>query len=384
MRLLKRNRRKQRIAHDDAFVETSFDGVKVATTKGTGRIAAGQTKGQLVAEVDEREDIVERPEETEDVRESSLETSTSLQKEKEGTTGYSKIQTLRNMISLSDRPRFLETAANRGISGIGRCADVVNEKSIVLKEAAKRKKDEFIELKRVIERKQNEIKQAAQRKHNEFRTEGPFDFMCGSLETACGLQNPALQKKALQDKALQNIALQNKAFRTYRVTKSHPKEKIGLSFVAFKDRDGIFVCKIKEKSKFLHSGLEVGMRVICFNGQPCPTRVGELMKQIKAANDTVEFVVEKEEPDELSPESGLDDTTTIADGSRYVVQPSSSDDMTKGSSYTTTTDESNASSHTIESDGHVAVMMDMLLGQHNNNKTKKARNEEKSTWTIFE
>ncbi|CAJ1935245.1 unnamed protein product [Cylindrotheca closterium] len=109
---------------------------------------------------------------------------------------------------------------------------------------------------------------------------GGFFCMCGNLGNACS-----------EGEEIESIS--SKAIRTYRIMKDNPSEKVGLSFVAFKQQGGIFVCKIKEGSKFNETGLEVGMRVVSINGTPCPERVGALMKILKKVEKELELQVER-------------------------------------------------------------------------------------------
>lgn len=107
---------------------------------------------------------------------------------------------------------------------------------------------------------------------------GIFSCMCGTLEDACG----------------EDFEEEECIFvRKYKIVKESPSEKVGLSFVAFKQQDGIFVCKIKEGSKFNATGLKVGMRVVAINDKPCPERVSELMKMLKEVEKELVLEVER-------------------------------------------------------------------------------------------
>lgn len=65
------------------------------------------------------------------------------------------------------------------------------------------------------------------------------------------------------------------------VTKTSTKDKLGLSFVTFKSKRGVYIHKIHDKSKCQGTGLEPGMKVLYINGDPAPHRVSELLKLIK-------------------------------------------------------------------------------------------------------
>ncbi|KAL3938340.1 MAG: hypothetical protein SGBAC_006728 [Bacillariaceae sp.] len=108
---------------------------------------------------------------------------------------------------------------------------------------------------------------------------GTFFCICGDLGNTCG-------------EGEENGSVGDERIRTYKMVKQSPNEKVGLSFVAFKQKSGIFVCKIKEESKFKGTDLKVGMRVISINGEPCPDRVGTLMKMLKKVEKDLALEVE--------------------------------------------------------------------------------------------
>ncbi|CAJ1935244.1 unnamed protein product [Cylindrotheca closterium] len=65
------------------------------------------------------------------------------------------------------------------------------------------------------------------------------------------------------------------------VFKKTRKDKIGISFVSFKKKRGVYVYEMYEDSKFQRTGLEVGMKVLSINRQPCPERVSETLAMVK-------------------------------------------------------------------------------------------------------
>lgn len=337
MKLLRGFRRKNKHSQDAAIKDS--DGKELRKLIDSAAMEAieeqPEVESRMIEEADGREEEAARSEEREDIRESPRENKSWKHKTKAAPNEGSE-------------SRFLDLACDRGID-IGRCHDVVNEKHIL------------------------EFKKTAKQTQREIRSDGPFEFMCGTLETACGLESQQVQQVPKSAK--------KKAFRMFTIVKDSPKDKVGLSFVAFKDREGIYVCKIKEGSKFLETGLKVGMRVAYLNGQPCPARVGQLMKHLKATQDTVEIVVEKEPAedqdvqDEKSTVAGSTIAgSTIADDSGSTVYDENS--SWSGDSKDTYSTEGSLTYQRMEKDGHVAVMMDMLLGQHKERTQKRGKKDD--------
>lgn len=85
------------------------------------------------------------------------------------------------------------------------------------------------------------------------------------------------------------------------IFKKTTRDKIGISFVSFKKKRGVYVYEMYEDSKFQGTGLEVGMKVLAINGEPCSERVSETLKKVKAIDG--ELVVTAVTPSE-------EDTTT--------------------------------------------------------------------------
>jgi len=65
------------------------------------------------------------------------------------------------------------------------------------------------------------------------------------------------------------------------VFKRTRRDKIGISFVSFKKKRGVYIYEMYEDSKFQRTGLEVGMKVLAINRQPCPERVSETLAMVK-------------------------------------------------------------------------------------------------------
>mmetsp|Transcript_7407 Transcript_7407/g.17697 ORF Transcript_7407/g.17697 Transcript_7407/m.17697 type:complete len:656 (+) Transcript_7407:61-2028(+) len=65
------------------------------------------------------------------------------------------------------------------------------------------------------------------------------------------------------------------------VFKRTRRDKIGISFVSFKKKRGVYIYEMYEDSKFQRTGLEVGMKVLAINRKPCPERVSETLAMVK-------------------------------------------------------------------------------------------------------
>jgi hypothetical protein len=320
MKLLRGLRRKHKHSEEAVTKETDFTAFKITIDQDMEPIEE-EAEDRMVEEVDEREEEPARSEERDEVRESPREKKSISKEEKR----QSKNKSMREMLAESENS-FLDMTCGDRID-MGACTDVVNEKHI-------------------------QLKKTAQQKHREYKNggDGAFDFMCGTLETACGIEGETPKTP--------------KTLKMYKVVKSYPKEKVGLSFVAFNEQSGIYICKIKEGSKFLGTGLKVGMRVANINGQPCPERVGQLMKVLKGAQDKVEIVAEK---DRSYNRDVSDDNSTVA-GSTITDDMASTvyDEETvwSGDSKDSYSTADSRTYQLMEKDGKMAMMMDMLLGQH--------------------
>jgi hypothetical protein len=329
MKLLRGLRRKQKHTEEAVTIENDFTELKTTFDQDMGSIVE-EAENRMVEEVDEREEEPIRSEERDEVRESPREKKSISREEKR----QRKNKHMREMLADGEKS-FLDMACENRID-MGACTDVVNEKPFM------------------------QLKKTAQQKHTEYKSgeDGAFDFMCGTLETACGIEGETPKTP--------------KTLKMYKVVKSHPKEKVGLSFVAFKGNSGIYICKIKEGSKFLGTGLKVGMRVAIINGQPCPKRVGQLMKVLKGAQNKVEIVAEMDR----SYNRDVSDDKSTGAGSAIT------DDMasTVYDEDTVWSGDSNSSGDSqtyqrMEKDGNMAMMMDMLLGQHTE-RSKEAKEKD--------
>lgn len=74
-----------------------------------------------------------------------------------------------------------------------------------------------------------------------------------------------------------------------RIRKESQQEATGLSFVSYFEKEGIFVSKIRSGSKFQDTGLKKGMKIIKINGNPCPTRVKNVIQIVKSAKCILEI-----------------------------------------------------------------------------------------------
>lgn len=83
-----------------------------------------------------------------------------------------------------------------------------------------------------------------------------------------------------------------------KIAKDSPKESSGLSFVSFHEKEGIYISKIRDESKFKETELEQGMKILRINGSPCPRRVKHVVKMVKSANN--EVVIEAMKDDSIT------------------------------------------------------------------------------------
>jgi hypothetical protein len=188
----------------------------------------------------------------------------------------------------------------------------------------------------------------------QLKSEGPFDLVCGYVESAFGVEDTKMKRLP-------------EGFARFGILKEDKSEKVGLSFVSFEDKKGIYVCKIKDHSKFLETGLRPGMRIVAINGRSCPDRVGQLLKLVKKATDVVEIIAETQnvlaervlDPDEE--ESTLAESTVARSihGNRFYVSDEDLVSSHDGSSWDDITQRND-----FEDDGNMEVLMDIMLGQH--------------------
>ena len=217
-------------------------------------------------------------------------------------------------------------------------------------------------------------------KRDEYKKsdEGGFDFLCSNLETACGIEQEEKSFTSTK-KANVNVPRAQQSMGVFKIEKEDPEERSGVSFVAYKEKSGVYVCKVKEGSKFLEAGLEPGMRVISINGKTCPERVGEAMALLNAPQRKIEIIAEKEfKPFQFEQNQSLDfkQTKTALDNNTQETQESAHLVETKSVESSVHTESSEDSSrdsfsHRMEKDGKVAEMMDKLLGQHKDQRSKK-------------
>lgn len=66
-----------------------------------------------------------------------------------------------------------------------------------------------------------------------------------------------------------------------KIFKKTKQDPLGLHFVSFKKKRGIFVYRIHEESRFLNTKLEPGMKLLAINGQPCPASVAETLAMVQ-------------------------------------------------------------------------------------------------------
>jgi hypothetical protein len=67
-----------------------------------------------------------------------------------------------------------------------------------------------------------------------------------------------------------------------KIVKTNMRENLGVRFVSFKKKKGIYVYQIYKSSKFLDTDLEAGMKVLFINGESCPESVGAFRLLIKS------------------------------------------------------------------------------------------------------
>jgi hypothetical protein len=98
-----------------------------------------------------------------------------------------------------------------------------------------------------------------------------------------------------------------------KVTKRTRRDKLGISFVSFKKRPGVYIYEMYEDSIFHDTMLEPGMKVLYVNGESCPDRVSETLSMVKAIQgDLVISAIapSEDEPKDLSNGRELTDANT--------------------------------------------------------------------------
>lgn len=110
---------------------------------------------------------------------------------------------------------------------------------------------------------------------------------------------PELMAKILYEELLDACgdieSIDETRLKTHRIVKEHQNEKIGLSFATNHDNGTVYIFGIKNGSKFLHTGLQVGSRVVSVNGSSVPKNPKKLMKLLKKARGELVLVVETPE-----------------------------------------------------------------------------------------
>ncbi|CAJ1935246.1 unnamed protein product [Cylindrotheca closterium] len=86
------------------------------------------------------------------------------------------------------------------------------------------------------------------------------------------------------------------ALKSYKISKNQQHEKLGLTFATNHKDGAIYICEIKQRSKFLHTGLQVGSRVVSINGIPAPKKPKKLLKMLKRARRELVLIAETPDP----------------------------------------------------------------------------------------
>ncbi|CAJ1935242.1 unnamed protein product [Cylindrotheca closterium] len=104
-----------------------------------------------------------------------------------------------------------------------------------------------------------------------------------------------------------------------KIFKKTKQDNLGLHFVSFKKKQGIYVYRIHEESRFLSTKLEPGMKLLAINDQPCPATVAETLAlvqniegdlSIRAHHPSVEDVYIPEPPTKtVTAQQKVDDLT---------------------------------------------------------------------------
>lgn len=75
-----------------------------------------------------------------------------------------------------------------------------------------------------------------------------------------------------------------------KILKKKRRDNVGIHFVSFKKRQGVYVYRIHKDSKFQETDLEPGMKVLSVNGDACPDSVGDTLALVKSVKG--ELVIE--------------------------------------------------------------------------------------------
>ena len=67
-----------------------------------------------------------------------------------------------------------------------------------------------------------------------------------------------------------------------KINKQNRKEQLGIHFVSFNERPGVFVYKVLPDSKFQDTSIMAGMKILEINGQKCPERVSETISLLNS------------------------------------------------------------------------------------------------------
>ena len=159
-------------------------------------------------------------------------------------------------------------------------------------------------------------------KQEEFHNsnEGAFDFVCTNIESICGFEEgdkiqegttestssssrktakkgSSKSKKSSSSskkKSYSRSSNKNHSTTLFKIVKSSPKEKPGVSFIELNNT--IYIGNVKDNSKFDYTGLESGMKLVSINGI-FPDSVEEATKLLKRRQKTIEIVAEDKDED---------------------------------------------------------------------------------------
>jgi hypothetical protein len=101
------------------------------------------------------------------------------------------------------------------------------------------------------------------------------------------------------------------------IRKASMIDRTNLELVSFYEKPGVFVKTIKVGSKFLGTNLQVGMKILRVNGEPCPPDVKETIEMMCAAVDILTLtavVVETEDDDFMFKEIRWDVRVSMQEG----------------------------------------------------------------------
>jgi hypothetical protein len=66
-----------------------------------------------------------------------------------------------------------------------------------------------------------------------------------------------------------------------KIVKKKRRDNVGIHFVTFKKKAGVYVYRIHKDSKFQNTDLEPGMKVLSINGEACPASVGDTLSLVR-------------------------------------------------------------------------------------------------------